>query len=101
MGILTQEESLASRGEGDERSAPGWQLLWEKCFALQNVEIKASGHSLLSSRPSLGSSVSVQSSFSTQGRGGFLQPYLISNSLPPLSLLSWIKYFERKQMGML
>lgn len=80
-------------------SAPDWQLLWEKGNVLpyEIWRLKL----LLSSHPSVGLNVLVQSSLLVWGRGGFLQPCLISCSLPPLSLLSLIKYFERKQMGML
>lgn len=93
---------MASRGEGDgERSRLAAPVGERKCFSLQNLKIKVSGHSLLSSHSSFGLSVLVQSSLLAWGRGGFLQLRLISYSLPPLSLLSLIKYFERKQMGML
>lgn len=87
------------RGTG---STPDWQLLWEKgnVFPCKIWRLK-SLVTLLSSHPSFGLSVFVQSSLLAWGRGGFLQLRLISNSLPPLSLLSLIKYFERKQMGML
>lgn len=87
------------RGTG---SAPDWQLLWEKgnVFPCKIWRLK-SLVTLLSSHPSFGLSVLVQSSLLAWGRGGFLQFRLISCSLPPLSLFSLIKYFERKQMGML
>lgn len=96
-----KRKAWPAEGRGT-RSTPDWQLLWEKgnVFPCKIWRLK-SLVTLLSSHPSFGWSVLVQSSLLAWGRGGFLQLCLISDSLPPLSLLSLIKCFERKQMGML